>query len=376
MIASTTACRLPLAESLERFGLAELIDSLPSGRRTPSQCRFGLLGYASPTQARLLRLFVLGGAVSVDELPGDVVNGLRPLCDAGFCSVTDDVAALAGLTLTRVDGLWYLYEIPSAGQTLYFGPDSLALINRLRTPRGRVLDLCSGPGIIGLVAAQRRALVTAVEINPMAVSLSRLNAQLNGLDGEYEPRLGDLYGPVLASERFDLVASNPPLVPIPPGMAYGFVGNGGPDGMGVTWRILSGLDDALSSAGVAQTLGVTLASKGEVLCLPRLRDFAREHDMHVRMTITGRVSANPESAWCRGMAWTILATDKQRAGAAAQAALAEQLSKGYRDSGGDEVVFYYLCVSRRTPGVSVTSLARSSSGELGAGWYVSTMSTD
>lgn len=376
MSASTKAGRLDLAESLERFGLAELIDSLPSGRRTPSQCRFGLLGHASPTQARLLRLFVLGGAVPAAELPGDVVEGLRPLCDAGFCSLSGDAATLAGLTLTRVEGLWYLSEMPSAGQTLYFGPDSLALINRLGVPRGRVLDLCSGPGIIGLVAAQRRASVTAVEINPMAVSLSMLNARLNGLDGEYEPRLGDLYGPVLSSERFDLVASNPPLVPVPHGMAYGFVGNGGPDGMDVTWRILSGLDDVLTPTGVAQTLGVTLASKGEVLCLPRLRDFAREHGMQVRMTITGRISTNPEDAWCRGMAWTILATNNRGSGAAAQAALAEELSRGYRDSGGDEVVFYYLCVRRHTPEVNVASLARSSLGAPAGGWYIATTNTE
>nr|WP_300150708.1 methyltransferase [Propionicimonas sp.] len=368
--------RLPLADSLERLGLAELIESLPSGRRTPSQCRFGLLGCASPPLKRLLRLFVLGGVVPLAELPAEVVDGLGPLCDAGFCSMTGDSASLAGLTLTRVEGLWYLSEMPSAGQTLYFGPDSLALINRLGVPRGPVLDLCSGPGIIGLVAAQRRASVTAVEINPMAVSLSMLNARLNGLDDDYEPRLGDLYAPILPGERFDLVAANPPLVPVPDGLAYGFVGNGGPDGMDVTWRILSGLAGVLSPTGVAQTLGVTLASKGEVLGLPRLREIAGEHGLHVQMTIAGRVSTNPEGAWCRGMAWTILATEGRGAGATAHAALAEELSVGYRAAGADEVVFYYLRVGLHTPGVAVASLARSSPDESAGGWYLATMNTD
>ena len=78
----------------------------------------------------------------------------------------------------------------------------------------RVLELGAGLGLAAVLAARAGARVVATDILPGAVETIRANAALNGVT--IDARLGDCYAPV-AGERFDLVASNPPQMPTPPG---------------------------------------------------------------------------------------------------------------------------------------------------------------
>ena len=55
--------------------------------------------------------------------------------------------------------------------------------------------------------------MVATDLNPRALTLARLTADLNGI--EVDLRHGDLYAPV-AGERFDLIVTNPPYVLSPP----------------------------------------------------------------------------------------------------------------------------------------------------------------
>lgn len=72
-----------------------------------------------------------------------------------------------------------------------------------------VLDLCSGTGIVAVIAAQRNAeRVLAVDLNPEAVKNAKLNAEKFGLS-QIEVREGSLFEPV-GDERFDVIAINPP----------------------------------------------------------------------------------------------------------------------------------------------------------------------
>ena len=79
-----------------------------------------------------------------------------------------------------------------------------------------VLDLCTGTGILGLTAARLGARASAVDLSRRAVACAKLNARLNGL--ALEVLRGDLFEPV-AGRRFDLIVSNPPYIPAPPGDA-------------------------------------------------------------------------------------------------------------------------------------------------------------
>jgi release factor glutamine methyltransferase len=78
----------------------------------------------------------------------------------------------------------------------------------------RVLDLCTGSGVIAIAAAEFGATsVTAFDICPHAVRCSRGNAVHAGV--EIEVREGS-YSGALDYAPFDVIVSNPPYVPTPP----------------------------------------------------------------------------------------------------------------------------------------------------------------
>lgn len=79
-------------------------------------------------------------------------------------------------------------------------------------PSGRVLDVCTGSGVVALAAAGRGVDVTAVDVSRRALAATWWNARRRGR--RVRVRRGSLFTPV-AGERFDLVVGNPPYVPSP-----------------------------------------------------------------------------------------------------------------------------------------------------------------
>jgi release factor glutamine methyltransferase len=80
---------------------------------------------------------------------------------------------------------------------------------------GSVLDLCTGSGLLAVLAARERASeVVAVDLSRRAVLTTQLNARLNGV--ALRVIRGDLFAP-LEARRFDLIVSNPPYLPAPNG---------------------------------------------------------------------------------------------------------------------------------------------------------------
>ena len=81
----------------------------------------------------------------------------------------------------------------------------------------RVLDLGSGIGSVGMVAAWRLpgARFVTVEAQDDSVRLARKSAAYNGLTGRYDIRHADFRAPhaLAAGERFDLVLGSPPYFP-------------------------------------------------------------------------------------------------------------------------------------------------------------------
>jgi tRNA1Val (adenine37-N6)-methyltransferase len=81
----------------------------------------------------------------------------------------------------------------------------------------RVLDLGSGIGSVGMLAAWRLpgASFVTIEAQAESVALARRSAVYNGLDGRYEIRLADFRdaGALKDDERFDLVMGSPPYFP-------------------------------------------------------------------------------------------------------------------------------------------------------------------
>ncbi|HEY6398067.1 MAG TPA: HemK2/MTQ2 family protein methyltransferase, partial [Solirubrobacteraceae bacterium] len=81
--------------------------------------------------------------------------------------------------------------------------------------QSRVLDVCTGSGMLAVLAATRaRSGVVAVDVSARAVLTTRINAKLNGVS--VRALRGDLFEPVRGA-RFDLIVSNPPYLPAPRG---------------------------------------------------------------------------------------------------------------------------------------------------------------
>jgi release factor glutamine methyltransferase len=119
-----------------------------------------------------------------------------------------------------------------------------------KAPR-RVLDVCTGSGILAITLAKElpAATVVATELSPAAAAIARTNAAQNGVADRVDVREGDLLAPLHPDERFDLVVANPPYIPTAtiatldrevqrePRLAL----DGGADGLDLIRRLLAAL---------------------------------------------------------------------------------------------------------------------------------------
>lgn len=80
-------------------------------------------------------------------------------------------------------------------------------------PGQTVLDLGTGSGIHAILAALSGARVVATDISESALEMAHFNAEINGVGGAIDFRIGSLFEPT--PERFDVVVSNPPFVITP-----------------------------------------------------------------------------------------------------------------------------------------------------------------
>ena len=106
---------------------------------------------------------------------------------------------------------------------------------------GSVLDLGTGCGLLALLAARSARRVVAIDVVEACVRCTWRNALLNGFEVQVDVRLGDLFAPV-TGEVFDLILTNPPQMPTPPGREVGedeaAADDGGHDGWAILDRVI------------------------------------------------------------------------------------------------------------------------------------------
>ena len=166
-------------------------------------------------------------------------------------------------------------DLPPADQVVRFGSLDIAYDDSVLTPRtwteaqslwaaelarsapeGRILELCSGAGHIGLLAVllSARPLV-CVDASSVACDYARANAAAAGIADRVEVREGRLEEAVRDDERFPVVIADPPWVPaaetgrFPEDPLTAI--DGGGDGLDVARAVLAVIDRHLAPGGSA-----------------------------------------------------------------------------------------------------------------------------
>ena len=249
-------------DALRAAGLAPTAGGLPlevegrarGGRNLPRLMRMTAAGRPLDT---FVRLFLLGVPTDVREARAAMAPvPLEEWVEAGLVHAEGN--SVRGLVAV------YLYEnlVLAADKPELLdrgaGPDivsgitnstvSLALFTVRRGFRN-ILDLGTGCGVMGFVAARAGGHLLATDINARAIVFAQFNARLNGIsDAEFAT--GDAFQPA-AGRKFDLVVANPPCV-IGPGVRYAFR-DSGMELDGLCRKIVGQAPEFLEEGGIFQS---------------------------------------------------------------------------------------------------------------------------
>jgi tRNA1(Val) A37 N6-methylase TrmN6 len=134
----------------------------------------------------------------------------------------DDLKIEPGETLDAISGYFRLFQLKKGHR---FSTDDVltAWYGTSWCPRAeRVLDLGSGIGSVGMIAAWRlpAARFVTIEAQEESVQLARKSAKYNRIEERYEIRNGDFRDATLLREveKFDLVLGSPPYFPLGTGI--------------------------------------------------------------------------------------------------------------------------------------------------------------
>lgn len=203
-----------------------------------------------------IRLFTLGVEVSdeaVRECFGSV--SLDDLAESGIIEGRDGLVAPL-IEISEMEGLTLAHDPelePGSRKDLVLGPtpssQTVATL-MVTSPVDRALDIGTGGGVLGLMAARYATEVVGTEISTRAIEFADFNAAMNGVTN-LEVREGSFFEPV-EGELFDLVVCNPPFV-VSPDAAFQFRDSGFPAD-GVSEHVVTGAAAHLGESGYASII--------------------------------------------------------------------------------------------------------------------------
>ncbi len=158
--------------------------------------------------------------------------------------------------------------------------DSFLFAENLTVKNGdSVLDMGTGCGILGIIAANKAFKVIAIDINPAAVRCAKENAKLNGVAHKMFFIQGDLFAPLKKGKKFDLILFNAPYLPTEPFEGKTFVElawAGGANGKATINRFLQGVRDYVKVDGRVLLMQSTFADVDETMRILEVKGFEAE----------------------------------------------------------------------------------------------------
>ena len=258
------------------------------------------IDHAQSPHKATMKLLQMGKGAEEAQLVSELgAADVDALVEAGIWRRENGRIETYNLVVVSYEGLLLLTEInpwydtcTNRNTDVYIGSDSLCLAANINFKRGAtVLDLCSGTGIQGLLAARSAARVVSVELNKKAVPVTRFNILLNGLEDRIEVREGDLYSVLKDGETFDCIYANPPFIPMVDDVEYPICGAGGEDGLMVLNRIFDGLPERLNKNGEAVFFCECLGDRNGVFFNDRVTQLGRENGWRTTLLMQNRMES-------------------------------------------------------------------------------------
>jgi release factor glutamine methyltransferase len=132
----------------------------------------------------------------------------------------------------------------------------------------RVLDMGTGCGMLGILAAKKAGGVVAVDLNPYAIHCAKKNSALNGVSDKLDFIQASLFAALNPNASFDLILFNAPYLPSDDSEAASWIGRawaGGANGREVVDCFISQVPKHLASCGRVLLMQSTLTGVEETI---------------------------------------------------------------------------------------------------------------
>jgi release factor glutamine methyltransferase len=147
--------------------------------------------------------------------------------------------------------------------------DTFLFAKNLNIKEGwQVLDLGTGCGMLGILAAKKAERVLAVDLNPFAIRCAKENSALNRKDAKMDFIQASLFSALNLDIAFDLILFNAPYLPSEEGEEASWIGRawaGGASGREVVDRFISQVPPYLKPNGRVLLMQSTLTGVEETI---------------------------------------------------------------------------------------------------------------